>query len=105
MTAGLPLRKRAIHRPARRPRQPVVDGFAEIVTRDRHHRDGFRTRGVEHAQMREQIGRRLGEIAALGRLKDPQRAAGAGGEFRAERQQCLAGLHLPGSSRSGVRGA
>src|ERR1700759_3841451 len=46
--------------------QPVLDGFAEPFLGDRHHGDGVGVALVEGAEVAEQIGGTLGEIAALG---------------------------------------
>src|SRR6187402_1320386 len=43
--------------------QPVVDGFAEPVMRDRHHRDGARAGQVERTKIAEKIGGVLIHIA------------------------------------------
>src|SRR5215211_1055622 len=47
-----------------RAAQPVVDGFAQSLFRDRHHRDRARVFGVERAKIAEQVGGGLVEIAA-----------------------------------------
>ena len=47
----------------RRPREAVVDGFAQVFVRDWHHGDALRAGGVERAQMREQVRRGFDEIA------------------------------------------
>ena len=51
-----------IHGPCRPP-QPVVDGLAKALVRDRHDGDGVGTRGIERAQRGEQVGGGLDEIA------------------------------------------
>ena len=47
----------------RRPPQPVVDGLAKPLVRDRHDGDGACAGGVERAQGGEEVGGGLGEIA------------------------------------------
>src|SRR5436309_12237727 len=50
-------------------REAVVDRLAQPGQRDRHYRDGGRPRGIERAQLREQIGRGLDEVAARGEVE------------------------------------
>src|SRR5437868_10013119 len=47
-----------------RARQPVVDRLAESLARHRHDRDGRGTGRVERAQMGEQVGGGLDQVAA-----------------------------------------
>ena len=70
--------------------QPVVDGFAESVVGNRHHRDGPRAAGIEGAKIAEKIGGGLPEIAALGQVHHGGRGLAAGESGRAEGQQGLA---------------
>src|SRR5436190_19826162 len=51
-----------------RAAQPVVDGFAQSLVRDRHHRDRARVLGIERAKIAEQVGGGLVEIAARGQV-------------------------------------
>src|SRR5208282_930067 len=86
------------HRSPRRrgTSEAVVDGFAETVGGDRHDRDRARAGGIERAKLREQIGRRLDEIAAFGKV---EHAFGPPGAFRrrwSEGEQRLAGLDAAG---------
>ena len=76
--------------------QPVVDGFAEPVMRNRHHRDGARALGVERAKIAEKIGGGLIEIAARGQIHHRGRGVSSRHCVRAERQQRLAGLDAVG---------
>ena len=60
--------------------------IAEAVVRNRHHGDGFSAHGVERAQLREQIGRRLDEIASRRQVEHGRGLIGAGSEPRPEGQ-------------------
>src|SRR5882762_3506248 len=71
--------------------QPVVDGFAQSLVRDRHHRDRARVPGVERAKIAEKVGGGLIEIAARGQVHHRGRRLDAGQDARPERQQYLAG--------------
>src|SRR3989337_1381222 len=57
--------------PHRGAAQPVVDGFAEAMMRDRHHRDGARAAGIEDAKIAEKIGGGLLDIAPRWQLLNP----------------------------------
>src|SRR5882757_5783166 len=48
--------------------QPVVDGLAEPVMRNRHHCDGARAFRIERAKIAEKIGGGFIEIAARGQV-------------------------------------
>ena len=72
--------------------QPVVDGFAQPLVRNRHHRDGARALAVERAKMAEQIGGGLVEIAALRQIHHRGGGVNSRNCSEAERQQRLAGL-------------
>ena len=72
------------------PAEPVVDGLAEAFVRDRHHGDHIGALAVEGAQVREQVGGRLDEIAALREVEHAHRALGTGYEIRPEREQTFA---------------
>ena len=74
---------------ARRAAEPVVDRLAETFMRHRHHGDGGRAGGIERAQMREQIGGGLDQVAARGEVEHARRSAPAGA-CGAEGEQGLA---------------
>ena len=46
-----------------RPRKPVVDGFAQALVGHWHDRDGGGAGAVEGAQVGEQVGGRLHQVA------------------------------------------
>ena len=77
-------------------REPVVDRLAEARVRHRHHRDGGRACGIERAQMGEQVGGGLDEIAARRQVEHRRGAFGARAPGRAEGQQRLARFDLLG---------
>ncbi len=97
------VRKRPIA--AQRACEPVVDRFAKPFVRDRHDRDGFSIRAIERAQVREQIGGCLDQVAALRQVKRDLCVCGAVERRGPERQQRFAGFDRFASSRSGVCGA
>ena len=87
-------------------RQPVVDRFAEAVVRHRHHGDGAGAGGIERAQMREQIGRGLDQIAARREIEHAsRRAAAPAASVGPKASSASPGSTRSASSRSGVRGA
>ena len=83
--------------------QPVVDRAAEPLFGDRHHRDAGKLRPVEPAQHREQVGRRLGEVAAFAKETAPRRSPAAPSGPNASRAS--PGRALVASSRTGRLGA
>src|SRR5687767_7765103 len=66
---SLPRRRRAV--------QAVVDRLAETGARHRHDGDGRGAAGVEHAQVGEQIGGGLDQIAAWREVEPARYALGA----------------------------
>src|SRR5262245_3967012 len=57
--------------------QAVVDRLAQTLVRHRHHRDGRDPRGVERAQVREQVGGGLDQVTARREVQRQRRARGA----------------------------
>src|SRR5258707_10456322 len=58
--------------------QPIVDGFAEPVTRHRHDRDGARALRIERAKITEKIGGGLIDIAMRGQIHHCGRRVNSG---------------------------
>src|SRR5262245_53086504 len=74
--------------------KPVVDGFAETLVGDRHHRDRRGASAIERAQVREQVGGGLDQVAGGRQTKHLDGALAAGGKRCAEGEQRLARLHV-----------
>src|SRR4051794_14504074 len=72
--------------------QPVVDGLAESMMRNRHHRNGARAFRVQRAKIAEKIGGGFIEIAARGQVHQVERRANSRDGAGPERQQYLAAL-------------
>ena len=85
---SLPRRRRAV--------QAVVDRFAETGARHRHDGDGRGTVGVEHAQVGEQIGGGLNQIAAWREVERARCVLGACDRVGAEREQRFARVNALG---------
>ena len=89
--------------------EPVVDRFAEALVRDRHDGDGGGAAAVERAQMREQVGGRLDQIAARREVERRRRVLGAcrpttGRTRAALRRPRRAGIEPQPRARRIVRG-
>src|SRR5450631_1903448 len=89
----IPVTLRLSFPPHRGSAQPVVDGFAEPVIRDRHHGDGARAFAVEGAKITEKMGGGLIDIAPRRQIHDRRGSLHSGHRGGAERQQRLAGLN------------
>src|SRR3954453_9639279 len=74
-----------------RAAQPVVDGFAQSLVRDRNPCDRARILGVERAKIAEKIGGGFVEIAARREVHHRGRRLDARQGARPERQQSFAG--------------
>src|SRR5262245_14767085 len=72
----------------------VVDSLAETLVGNRHYRDAYGTGAVERAQVREQAGGSLDEIAGGRQVEDFQGALAARGKRCAEGKQRLTRLHI-----------
>src|SRR5215471_17929989 len=79
-----------------RAAQPVVDGFAQSMRRDGHHRDSARLFGVELAKIAEKIRGGLIQITADRQIHD------GGGVFRCRRQRAEGEQGFAGLDRTGV---
>src|SRR3981081_1484499 len=88
---------RSLFPPHRGAAQPVVDGFAQSVMRQRHYGDGARAAHVERAKITEKMGGGLIDIAPSGQIHHRGRSLHARHRSGAERQQRLAGLDPVGS--------
>src|SRR5258708_7649554 len=76
--------------------QPVVDSFAKLVMRHRHHRDGACARGIERAKIAEKMGGGFCKIASRRQIHHCGRRVHSGYRTGPERQQRLAGLNAGG---------
>ena len=91
---------------ARRRAQTIVDRLAQPFVRHRHHRNRRRARGIQRAQMREQIGGRFDEVGARAKgLVSSAAPAAPWAGLRPKASRASPGSTWPTSRRSRVRGA